>query len=330
LKRWKAPPGHAVSATLLYVLAAAACAPQARNVDPEPPTAGDRDAREVTGTTGGAEGTAGNRGGTDSAAGGPDDGVGSRPAGSGSGGNAAADPFADAATPADRIPTSEDTDRPTPDAAPTDTAVIFENSLGMRFVSVPGTAVRFSIWETRMEDFDAYARATGAAIPRPDFSEAPLQPKAAVSRAQAQAFAEWLTRTERSKGRIGAAASYRLPTDSEWNVAMGVGKPSRQYPWGDTFPPPDDFANYGVTKDGFEFTAPVGSFPANSIGLYDMAGNLWEWIGDPCDKGGAFLVRGGAFNAKNPPYFALGFHYCFAGDLIGHHNVGFRLVLQGV
>jgi hypothetical protein len=303
-------------------------------VDPEPPLAGDRDAREVTGATGGAEGTAGNRGHTDSAAGGPgggkDDGVGRPPEGSGSGGSAGPDPSTDAATPADRVPTSDDAERPNPDAAPTGAAVSFENSLAMRFVSVPGTAVRFSIWETRVQDFDAYARATGAAIPRPDFSEAPLQPKAAVSRAQAQAFAEWLTRTERGEGRIGATASYRLPSDSEWNTAMGVGKPSRQYPWGDTFPPPDDFANYGVTKDGFEFTAPVGSFPPNPFGLYDMAGNLWEWIGDPCDKGGTFLVRGGAFNANNAPYFALGFHYCFVRDLIGHHNVGFRLVLQGV
>jgi formylglycine-generating enzyme required for sulfatase activity len=203
------------------------------------------------------------------------------------------------------------------------------NSLGMRFVPVSGTQVMFSIWETRLQDYEAYAQATGTAIPRPEFPETALMPKAAVSRAQAQAFAAWLTDKERTEGKLRGTQSYRLPTDAEWDAAVQVGKTGGPYPWGTGFPPPDHFANYEISKDGFTYTAPVGTFPPNALGLYDLSGNLWEWIGEGCAKGGAFLVRGAGWNARTPMYFELTFHYCFAGDLVGHHNVGFRVVLAG-
>jgi formylglycine-generating enzyme required for sulfatase activity len=227
-----------------------------------------------------------------------------------------------------RSPTTDSGAPPPPDgdAAPLP-AGVFENSLEMRFVAVPGLKVRFSIWETRVRDFEAYAAATGAPVPHPEFPETALQPKASVSRKEAEAFAAWLTKKERDEKRIAAAAQYRLPSDAEWDVAMEVGKTGGPFPWGSGFPPPDHFANYGVTKDGFTYTAPVGSFPPNELGLYDMAGNLWEWIGEGCASGGAYLVRGAGWNAHNQSYFDLGFHYCFGGDLVGHHNVGFRLVL---
>jgi hypothetical protein len=213
--------------------------------------------------------------------------------------------------------------------APPPPAGTFENSLGMRFVAVPGLPVRFSIWETRVRDFEAYATATGATIPHPEFPETALQPKASVSRKEAETFADWLTKTEQAAKKIGPGQRYRLPTDAEWDVAMEVGKTGGPFPWGTGFPPPDHFANYGVTKDGFDNTAPVGSFPPNKLGLYDMAGNLWEWIGQGCTSGGSYLVRGAGWNAHNQSYFNLTFHYCFGGDLVGHHNVGFRLVLEG-
>jgi formylglycine-generating enzyme required for sulfatase activity len=120
-----------------------------------------------------------------------------------------------------------------------------------------------------------------------------------------------------------------LPTDAEWDAASLLGKTGGAFPWGSGFPPPDHFANYGVTKDGFEYTSPVGSFPPSAVGLYDLAGNLWEWIGQGCASGGGYLVRGAGWNARNAQYFDLAFHYCFGADLVGHHNVGFRLVLEG-
>ncbi len=205
----------------------------------------------------------------------------------------------------------------------------YENSLGMRFVPVAGTSVLFSVWETRVRDYEAYATATQTAVPHPDFPEEPLQPKAAISRAQALAFAAWLTSVEQKEGKIRPVQSYRLPTDAEWDVAFEVGQTGGPYPWGDGFPPPDHFANYEITNDGFVYTAPVGSFASNRLGLYDLAGNLWEWIGEGCASGGAYVVRGAGWNAHTAAYFELGFHYCFSDDLVGHHNVGFRVVIDG-
>ena len=230
---------------------------------------------------------------------------------------------ADAAPPADG-PAAIDVSGP--DDAP---GAAFENSLGMPFVPVPGTSVMFSIWETRVMDYQAFGQATGAAIPRTDFPETALQPKAAVSRAQATAFAAWLTTKEQKEGKISATARYRLPTDVEWDAAIEVGKTGGDYAWGSAFPPPDNFCNYELTNDGFTYTAPVGSFAPNRLGLYDMVGNLWEWIGQGCTSGGAYLVRGAGWNAHTASFMALTFHYCFPGDLVGHHNVGFRVVLEG-
>jgi formylglycine-generating enzyme required for sulfatase activity len=232
--------------------------------------------------------------------------------------------------PRDAAPVIADSATPEVDAAP-DTAGpggsrAFENSLGMRFVPLPGQALMISIWETRVQDFETYAQATGAAVPHPDFPETALQPKASVSRKEAEDFARWLTGKERAAGTI-AGPGYRLPTDAEWDAAIELGQ-TGTYPWGSGFPPPDHFANYGISNDGFPYTAPVGSFPANRLGLYDLAGNLWEWIGQGCAAGGAYLVRGAGWNARNVPYLRADFHYCFGADLVGHHNVGFRLVLE--
>ena len=148
---------------------------------------------------------------------------------------------------------------------------------------------------------------------------------------------------------------YRLPTDQEWSVAVGLeaeaGRTPQErnariklYPWGPTWPPPAGAGNYaGVESrigdepskwtviegynDRYPRTSPVGSFAANQNGLYDMGGNVWQWCEDWYNSENTHRVlRGASWDSHNPAFLLASSRDYITPDYRGAF-VGFRCVL---
>jgi len=207
------------------------------------------------------------------------------------------------------------------------------DSQGMRFLRIPGgsyflgsppneagryadeptpykvtlSSFYLAATETTNAQYAKFLKATGHPEPvywQDENLNAPGQPVVGVSWHDAQAFCRWLTE------KTGVV--HRLPREAEWEAAARGGVVLEPYPWGRELPDaggryranyyPNDFAD-----DGFRLTAPVGSFPPNGYGLFDMAGNVSEWCADdknPLGGGSPFAApdyrvrKGGSWRSR--------------------------------
>lgn len=170
------------------------------------------------------------------------------------------------------------------------------------------------------------------------------QPVVFVSWNDAQAYCKWLGRKEKR--------TYRLPTEAEWEMGCRGGAAWVRYPWGNHLPGDSD-DNFGdgnsklpegmtTVNDGYEYVSPVGSYPPNGLGLYDMGGNVMEWVQDYYDRnyydsspvenpqgptvGTSRVNKGGNWFAS-PADCRCAFRG-FSGDTMSFWNLGFRVVLE--
>ncbi len=246
------------------------------------------------------------------------------------------------------------------------------NSLGMIFVGIPGLPVQFSIWETRVQDYEQFARVTRrpatmarttvrgrtnlVSWDRPsDLRPAGDHPVRLVTWDDANDFCTWLTERERATGWLREGESYRLPLDLEWSWVVGLtnetastpperhteGSNTNVYYWGTNWPPPVGAGNFSDENsvmfqhiagyfDPFPGIAPVGAFPAERHGLFDLAGNVAEWCGDELverGKGGSTVrvVRGAAYENSGQSAFRITRRMIMRAD-IPYASVGFRVV----
>jgi len=181
----------------------------------------------------------------------------------------------------------------------------WQNSLGMKFVAVTGVAPLISIFETRLSDYHEFAAETKRPWTPTEFIQGDDHPAVNVSWVDAVSFCEWLTKRERAEGRLGQRQRYRLLTDLEWSRTVGVAaeqgatpkdrdrKVKEIFPWGTAPVPPngtENLAGEGETRlpekellgyrDGYTHTAPVGHFQPSHDGVYDLGGNVSEWVDD--------------------------------------------------
>ncbi|SHJ28731.1 PEGA domain-containing protein [Rubritalea squalenifaciens DSM 18772] len=238
----------------------------------------------------------------------------------------------------------------------------WENSLKMKMVPVTDTMMA-SAWEVRVADYAEFIKSSGHRGGRnPGFEQGPDHPMVGVNRKDAIDFCKWLTEKERKEERISDKHRYKLPSDSEWSLFFGVEEKEGLSPWerngsarnnpvladltlwGGEFPPKALVGNLsdesaaeaeGISKersiqgynDGYQNTSPVGKFPPNNLGMYDLCGNAFEWVTDNYKQDdNTGTVRGGSWATYAEHQLLVRWRSAVAPGL-RDNQYGFRVVL---
>ncbi|MGL4380187.1 MAG: SUMF1/EgtB/PvdO family nonheme iron enzyme [Vibrio sp.] len=146
----------------------------------------------------------------------------------------------------------------------------------------------------------------------PGFQQNQDAPVVCVSQNDAKAYANWLSKQ--------SGFTYRLPSEEEWEIAARAGSKT-DYWWGNQFGAGKANTGWAGTTWSNSSTSPVKTFSPNSLGFYDMVGNVWEWTND--SRG---LVKGGAWSFS--PEMAKAHSQLFVGPTTAANYVGFRLLRE--
>jgi formylglycine-generating enzyme required for sulfatase activity len=187
--------------------------------------------------------------------------------------------------------------------------------------------------EITISDYNKFARSTGRKSPKTGNLDAATYPVFFVSWNDAADYAKWLS--------IQTGKNYRLPTEAEWEYAARAGT-TTSYPWGRALG--RDNAHCFACETGLDQRLPtkVGRFAPNAFGVYDMAGNVEEWVYDCYNKnyegapsdGSVFeggdcsvrVVRGGAYSS-GPKALRSSSRNTFRFDS-GNDSIGIRVVRE--
>ena len=129
-------------------------------------------------------------------------------------------------------------------------------------------------YEVTFADYDRFVAATRGRRPNDRGWGRGRRPVIDVSQEDAKAYATWLS--------AQTGKTYRLPSEAEWEYAARAGTRTRytRYSWGDEIGVNRANCNGCGSERDSRQTVPVGSFEPNAFGLYDMHGNVWEWVAD--------------------------------------------------
>lgn len=160
-----------------------------------------------------------------------------------------------------------------------------------------------AVTETTNAQYQRFLKGTGQQPPlywQDKNLNGPNQPVVGVSWDDAVAFCNWLTQV--------TGVSHSLPSEAQWEAAARGGLTGQPYPWGAEAPDAGEVYRANLrhdrtARDGYRFTGPVGSYPANGFGLFDLAGNVSEWCLDlyvpagsgPFKPGLLRLLKGGSW-----------------------------------